>query len=165
MITYREFTPSGWDSRQNYLGNPLNDRQNWAVAPVGLNRDSCELEQSNFATFLDILGGESENVEIHRFGHWAIGWYEIILVNPHNQPAFFKARELESKLEDYPCLDEEDYSQREFVSINERWDNAGLSERVELLNGAGASIFAARRDSCWGIEAGCGDWPQSLIQP
>lgn len=76
-------------------------RENWIVAPVSRNRDSGPLDESNFASALELLGGESESCEVHRFGHWGPGWYEIIIVHPS------RAREiddLESSLESYPVL-------------------------------------------------------------
>jgi hypothetical protein len=50
------------------------------------------------------------------------------------------------RLEDYPILDEMDWSEREWDAACEVWEHAGLRERIECCSRAGISIFAARRD-------------------
>lgn len=79
MQTYAEFRPTAFDRRGAFLDD---DRRAWYVLPVTRTRDSGTFDQSNFETALRILGGESETCEVHRFGHWGPGWFEIILVHP-----------------------------------------------------------------------------------
>lgn len=116
MDTYSKFRPTGFDSHINFD----NDREAWLVLPCGRNRDSECLDESNFATALKILGGEREDVEVHRFGHWACGWFEIILVRPDSAAAK-EAEEIEAALANYPVLDDNDYSEREHEAANETW--------------------------------------------
>jgi hypothetical protein len=78
MEPYSEHQPTGFDR----AGAFLPDRQDWLVAPVSRTRDSGPIDESNFQCFLDALGDESESVEVHRFGHWGPGWYEIIIIDP-----------------------------------------------------------------------------------
>lgn len=104
--TYKQFTPSTHDAR----GLGLPDRQDWLVCPVTQSRDSEALERSNFRVAVRRLGGESETVEVHRFGHWACGWFEILLVAPSRLP---DAQGLAESLDDYPVLDEMDLSELE----------------------------------------------------
>ena len=139
-ITYSEYQPTGFDPK----GLGLEDRRNWLVAPVGLTRESDILSESNFASALRTLGGESETVEVHRFRHWAVGWFEIILVHPDRED---EINEMEGALLDYPVLDESDWSEREYEAIQDYWDNMDLSDRVELCAENGESIFAARHNS------------------
>ena len=108
MKTYSTWRPTGFDSP----GLGLDDRQTWYVAPIGRNRDSDMLAESNWDVGLAMLGGESEDVEVHRFGHWACGWFEIILVRPDSE-ACTMAQRLEDTLAEYPVLDDEDFSRRE----------------------------------------------------
>lgn len=111
MKTYREFSPSQHDTR----GLGLPNRQSWYVVPVAQNRDSPAYEVSNFRVALRMLGGELEDVvEVHRFGHWACGWFEIILISPDAEEKVLTAREIESKLENYPLLDEDDVAELEY---------------------------------------------------
>lgn len=141
MERYRDFAPTPFDNK----GAFLSDRQDWFVVPVTRTRDSDLLAQSNFEAALKLLGGESDDVEVHRFGHWGPGWYEIILVRPGSD-AEKKAQEIADSLESYPVLDDEDLSNREYEAACEYWENADLDDRIRLCKEAGVSIFAARRE-------------------
>lgn len=130
MNTYKTFRPTSFD----HAGICLPDNQDWLVAPVGRNRDSDCLAESNFGTFVKAMGGESENVQIHRFGHWANGWFEIVLINPAMPELVKLAQELEGSLENYPVLDENDFSEREHNEANEIWKNCYREkERIEYI--------------------------------
>lgn len=142
MQTYSEHQPTGFDPK----GAFLRDRQSWLVLPVSRTRDSGSLDESNFAVALEQLGGESDTVEVHRFGHWGPGWYEIIIINPEDAAAVKTAEEIESALADYPILSDDDYSERQFNAAAETWSHMSLSERVETLRRHRVSIFAARRE-------------------
>jgi hypothetical protein len=155
-VIYSQYEPTGFD----IAGLGLPDRQDWIVAPCGRNRDSGILDESNFHACLLALGGESETVEVHRFGHWACGWFELILVDPSRAD---EVTELADALEYYPLLDESDYSEREFEAVNETWESMSTRDRVDALREAGGSIFAARRGDPWNIETRAGDWPTCII--
>lgn len=140
LQTYREYSPTQFDTR----GLNLPDRQDWFVAPVGRNRDSDCLAESNFAALVKALGGESDTVEVHRFGHWACGWFEIVLVHPSREE---ELGELECALASYPVLDEHDFSERECNEAQRVWANSFLRERIEACKRARVSVFAARHDA------------------
>jgi hypothetical protein len=108
LSTYGGHRPTGFDSHL-----PLAGREDWLIVPVSRNRDSGMLDESNFEAALEILGGESDDVEVHRFGHWGPGWYEIIIVRPGSK-AEKEAEEIEAALANYPVLNDEDHSQREY---------------------------------------------------
>lgn len=128
MQRYSEFRPTCFDSAGAFLG----DRQDWLVCPVSRTRDSGPFDESNFEAALKILGGESEEVEVHRFGHWGPGWFEIIIVAPGSEAAR-KAEEIEASLENYPVLDDEDLSSREYDDFLESWDNWGAKDFRKFL--------------------------------
>lgn len=108
MKLYKEFRPSPYD----VSGLGLDDQQDWLVVPVLQNRDSEALELSNFRVVqADLERHTSEDthphhsdvdMEVHRFGHWANGWFEIILVRP-DSPAAKRAEYWEKKLELSNC--------------------------------------------------------------
>lgn len=100
----------------------VEDRNNWLLVPVGRNRDSGPLEESNFEAALETLGGESETVEVHRFSHWGPGWFEIIICHPSRLK---DVEDVARSLEDYPVLNDEDHSSRERDATQEDWDNWG----------------------------------------
>ena len=100
---------------------------------VARNRDSDLLSNSNFETALEQLGGEGENVEIVRIGHWACGWIEYLGVR-EGTPEYDSAVEIHASLEDYPVLDDEDLSQREYEEAHRVWaDCYSASERIKYI--------------------------------
>ncbi len=142
MKAYKNWAPSGFDTR----GLALDDRQEWLVAPVSVNRDSGCLERSNWEIVTAELTGWPDDCEIHRFGHWACGWFEIALVRP-GSPAASAAELWESALSEYPVASDAHFSDLETLEALKWWDDMGLRSRVELCKRAGVSIFAARRGS------------------
>lgn len=118
---YRDWAPSQFDTR----GLGLPDRQDWIVAPVMRTRDSGPLSESNFASVLKSVGGESDTVEIHRFAHWGPGYFEILLVAPEHARTI---QEITCALESYPILDESDLSMRESEAAFEAWITFGFRE-------------------------------------
>jgi hypothetical protein len=85
---------------------------------VGQHRDSDCLARSNFRSMLRLLGGESDTVLVLRDSHWAVGWVETIYIHESNAAALQTADEILTALEDYPVVDESDYSELE-------WETAG----------------------------------------
>lgn len=131
MKTYAEFSPSVGAAR----GLGLPDRQNWLVAPVTTNRDADCLQRSNWEVVTRDLQGfgvdageDNPSVEIHRFGHWACGWFEICLVRP-GSPAEVKAGGWEDCLSDYPVASDSHFSDLEWTETADYWARMGLSER------------------------------------
>ncbi len=131
---YRDYAPTQYDTK----GLALPDRQDWLVVPHGLNRDSPLWQESNWHAALALLGGESETLEVHRFNHWACGWFEVMLLHP--------SREADLALvdvDDYPLLDEDDLSDRQWQAYTECFNARdmvrelrrvhGLSDRAEEL--------------------------------
>jgi len=112
----------------NYCGSEWHNH----IAILGRSRDSQILEQSNFEVALAELGGESdcecdENdchcpVIITRSSHWAVGWVEELRVAIHDTKKLKIALKLLNRLDEYPILDESDYSERELDEVNETWE-------------------------------------------
>lgn len=139
MQRYSEFRPTQFDPR----GLSLDEQQEWLVLPVAQNRDSGPLEQSNFAVALESLGGESDVVQVHRFGHWANGWFEIIIVDPADKRAVTIAEDIERALEDYPVLDDSDFSEREHEDFLQSWSSFGASDFRRTLR---AMVWQSKAD-------------------
>jgi len=98
--------------------------------PFGRNRDSDHSDESNFDAALKLLGGESDTVEIVRFGHWACGWVEYLFVHPSRKA---ETDAILARLEDYPILDEDDFSAREHEAALQSWDDYGCREFANAL--------------------------------
>lgn len=128
MRTYSQFRPTAHDSHI-----PLEGREDWIVVEVIRTRDSGCLEESNFNTALQRLGGESDTVEVHRFGHWGPGWYELIIVAP-NSGAAKEAARIEQALKEYSILDEDDFSRLEMEESQEVWKhNFCTEDRIDFI--------------------------------
>ena len=153
MKLYRDWSPTPFDP----AGAFTPEYHDWYVVPVIRTRDSGPFDESNFTAALALLGGETDPdepdhaVTVLRCGHWGPGWFEIILVRT-GSPAYLNAVEIERRLEDYPLLDEDDFSAREWEDANETWEHCyNVRDRVEMIQeynarhaGYPISIFAAR---------------------
>lgn len=123
---YRNFAPTCFDHHIEVGG-----LEDWLVGPTQ-TRDSGPLDRSNFQTALEMLGGEGENVQVHRFGHWGPGWFEIILVAPDTT----EAQTLESirdSLEDHPVLSDWHYSKLETQECDEYWESYQWREAIKQI--------------------------------
>ena len=122
--------PSGFDSFDNYFGDlPSND----LIVVVTRSRDSDLIEESNWECALEMLGGENSSVKIHRFGHWACGWWDALCVIQGSEKEEI-GREIVESIENYPLLDEEDHSRRESEQADKVWrDDYSPTERVGFL--------------------------------
>jgi len=81
---------------------------------LGRNRDSDNLDNSNFEMGLKNLGGESDTVIKVCESHWLCGWVEWIAINESDESALQLADEMKDNLNNYPVLNDEDYSEREY---------------------------------------------------
>lgn len=155
MRTYAEYAPTSMDTR----GLALPDRQDWLVGPCGRTRDSGNVETANWRAQIARLG-ESDDVEIHRFGHWACGWLELVLVRP-GSPAAMSAAEIEAGLADHPIVDEETLSDTETEARNDAWGQAYggahyVAEHIAERCGFYSPTRARFRDMCveaWDVVA------------
>ena len=124
----------------------------WQYSPecfvfLGRHRDSDIITESNFNVALERLGGESDTVKVVRESHWAVGWVEWIAIHESDNEALELARDMVDSLNDYPILNESDFSGREWDAAHEYWESLDLSERVDLCRDSAISIFAARCES------------------
>lgn len=107
-------------------------RADWRVLSVTLTRDSQPIDESNFEAAQRLLDDAGATYEIHRFRHWAIGWYEKIFIAP-DDVSLAAAGEIECALESYPVLDEYDWSAREYEDQVRAWCDWGARDYVEAL--------------------------------
>ena len=121
------------------------NRREYYVA-LGRHRDSDTLTESNWRVLLKMLGGESETVLIIRDSHWAVGWVEAIYIHESDTARCEIADRQLQRLEDYPVLDEEDWSALQWDLACEYWQRASVRERVDWCQRYRVSVFAARRD-------------------
>jgi hypothetical protein len=117
---WKEFESFSWH------GHPdVDDLDNWCIFYTH-NRDSGLLDQSNAAQIDEALkpftdGDDPDCVSEHN-SHWAwVDGYAIRVFDKQRQitPAFRAYFNLQSRMSDYPALDEEDYSRREYEATLE----------------------------------------------
>lgn len=104
----------------------IDDAENWAVIYTH-HRDSGLLDQSNAAVIAKAMQpfteGDDPDVVFESHHHWAVGHINGFSIRVfHNSEvteAFKMYHELAEQLADYPILDEEAYSSREFEATFE----------------------------------------------
>jgi hypothetical protein len=117
-----------WKADRDYGGEDMSDY----YILYGTNRDADLLTQTNFNEIEKDFDGK-EGVEAHRFGHWAVGWTELILV--HKDSPFLKeADEVAKSLQDYPVYDEGAYSEAQVNQVKEDWESYGKSDSIHTLD-------------------------------
>lgn len=91
---------------------------------LGRNRDSDNLDNSNFDCALKQLGGESDTVIVVIENHWAVGWVQWIAIHESDESSLMLADDIADKLGDYPVLDADDYSEREWKDFSSNCEQA-----------------------------------------
>ena len=122
----------------------LADPDNWAIFYTH-HRDSDLLDQSNAAVIQKTLErfteGDDPDVVFESHSHWAVGHIDGFSVRVfHNcemTEAFRAYHELQERLDEYPVLDEDDYSNREFEATLENIRNVAwrLKNAYALTDG------------------------------
>ena len=105
----------------------MDDADRWAIVYTS-NRDSGLIDQSNAAVIAKALEalaeGDNPQIVAERHSHWLIGHvdgYSIQVYDAEGNitPAFKTYFELLEQMEQYPLLDESDYSDREYEATIE----------------------------------------------
>lgn len=153
-----------YERPQHYAGATFED----TYTVYAVHRDSDSITRSNWRVLLRTCGfsaerkadGEirtnapnaeddgtlSDPIVVTRARHWAVGWIDTLRVRFDADPTLIaRLDRLIGKLEDYPILDEDDHSELEWSEACAYWEQMSVRDRVEYLQDARLSIFAARR--------------------
>lgn len=113
MGNWRKFESFGWHDRPY-------DAERWAIIYTH-SRDSGLLAQSNASVYERVLEAEEYEADVRaeHHGHWACGWIDGYAIRVRDDmlqltPAWIAYCELKLAESEYPALDEDDYSQREY---------------------------------------------------
>ncbi len=142
MIKLSEFRPTQLDA----AGLFRKDKHNWLVCDISVNRDSNVLAQANWKALSKILAKFNGDYEVLRFGHWACGWFEIVVIKPDSK-CQEEVEKIEKAISDYPVICDITYSQMESEEISSIWSGLSISERINLCNKCKISIFSSRGNS------------------
>jgi hypothetical protein len=133
---WQDFTCFSW-----FRQDEIDDPENWAIIYTH-HRDSGLLDQSNAEAISNALRsfaeGDNPNVVVESHNHWAVGHIDGFSIRVfrrgHITKAFRKYHELAQKLADYPVLDENDWSLREYEATLENIADAAwrLKNEYEL---------------------------------
>lgn len=121
---HAKFQSFGWSSDER-----PEDCENWAIVYLS-SRDSGLLAKSNESVILSELAPYIHDVVIISHSHWAVGYVDGILIRVYNTDgtitdAFRKYAGLKIALDDYPVLNEDDYSNREYAAAVENIEQVG----------------------------------------
>jgi hypothetical protein len=130
---WRDFECFCW-----HRARELDSPDNWFIT-YSHHRDSGLLDQSNAAAIEAALEpfteGDDPDMVPERHSHWACGWIDgwsiRVFRDGHITDAFRHYHELAQRLDEYPVLDEEDYSRREYDATIENLTDAAWRLRHE----------------------------------
>lgn len=141
MTTTLDYRPTAVDSPIGSFFEYDDPRRRWVVVATQ-TPDSDAVSRSNFLAACRILGGESDTVEVHRYGHWGPGWVEVLIADTRHAAT---VQGIHDRLEDYPVLDEELLSHMEWEQAQDTWEGMFPAERTELCKQEGLDRRMARR--------------------
>jgi hypothetical protein len=140
--------------------NELNDADHWAVIYTH-HRDSGLLDQSNAAAIENALKpfseGDDPDVVFESHSHWAVGHVDGFSIRVFKDGQITKAfqtyHELAQQLDDYPILDESDYSDRECEATLENIGDAAwrLKHDFDLPDDWASQVYS------WLSDHRCGE--------
>lgn len=164
METYAPEYVNRWKLPRDYAGAEWPEYYN----ACGRHRDSDILTESNFYATLRAVGGESETVQIVRESHWAVGWIEWLAIHESDAAALRAADRCAESLEDYPILDDDDFSRREDEACAEVWEHCfRRRERAEYFrrhdHGGGFRELLAAVRGDWSAAASILNCPSDLL--
>jgi hypothetical protein len=128
----------------------LNDADNWCIVYTH-HRDSELLDQSNAVVIEKVLEpftkGKNADVVAEHHHHWAVGWADGYSIRVFRRgritKAFRKYHALAVRLANYPVLDEQDYSAREYEATIANLADAAwkLKREYELPEGWEEAVY------------------------
>lgn len=128
-----------FDSFVWFRRNELKRPEDWGIFYTH-NRDSVLIDQSNAAVINKAMRpfteGNDPDVVMESHSHWAVGHVDGFSVRVFKRgritKAFCKYHELAVQMDEYPILDETDYSNREYEATYENLDLAAWSLKREF---------------------------------
>lgn len=147
---WRHFGSFAW-----HRSYELDDADAWAVIYTS-NRDSGLLDQSNEQAINERLekyaDDEDADIVFERHSHWAVGFVtgmSVRVFKPDGSitDAFKEVCSIQAAMDDYPVLDEQDYSQREYDATLENYSNEIGHYRSELPAGWESEVYSFFSDT------------------
>lgn len=133
----------------------LEDADAWAQVYTS-NRDSGLLAQSNEEAINEMLekfaDGDDPDLVFETHSHWACGHIDGFSVRVYRADgtiteAFKEVCRIQERLDDYPLLDEEDYSERELSATLENYASEIGHYRSDLPDGWESEVYSHFSDN------------------
>jgi hypothetical protein len=139
-----------FDSFAWFRSREIDDPASWAVIYTH-TRESGLLDRSNAAVIAKALepftDGDDPDVVVESHSHWAVGHVDgfsmRVMTDGAVTAAFKVYHELQKRMDDYPVLDESDYSNREYDATLENIGNSArrLKREFTLPEGWESDVF------------------------
>ena len=134
------------------------DADKWAIIYTH-NRDSGLLDQSNASiiekTLQPFTKGNNPDIVFESHSHWAVGHVDGFSIRVYKRgkitKAFREYHKLAKRLDDYPILDEEDYSNREYEATFENIADAAwrLKNEYDLPKDWQSAVYSWFADNAY----------------
>jgi hypothetical protein len=141
---WQQFSSFAW-----HRGYNLEDADRWAIFYTS-RRDAGLLDQSNHAEIAKLLApftdGDDPDVVAESHSHWAMGHvdgFAIRVLDKDGQitDAFKEFCSIKEKLDDYPILNESDYTEREYEATLENYRSEMWVLRKQLPAGWESKVY------------------------
>ena len=142
---WRQFDSFAW-----HRSYDLDDADRWCVWYTS-SRDAGLLERSNESAINERLRlfseGDDPDLMFERHSHWAVGHLDGFSIRVYRQdgsitPAFEEFCRIKERLDDYPVLDESDYSEREFEATLDNYRGEMWRLKDTLPAGWEAEVYS-----------------------
>ena len=140
-----------WSCFVWFRESEIDDPENWAVIYTH-NRDSGLLDQSNADQIAEAMephtNGDDPDVVFESHDHWAVGHVDGFSIRVFRDgqitDAFRTYHDLTERLSEYPILDEEDYSRREYEATLENIADSAwrVKHEYELPEGWEGDVYS-----------------------
>lgn len=141
-----------FDSFVWFRDRDVEDAEKWSIVYTH-NRDSGLLDQSNAAVISKAMApfadDDDPDVVFESHSHWACGWISGFSIRVFDASgaitqAFTQYHELAQAMDDYPILDESDYSERELTATLENIVDAAwrLKRQFDLPEGWESEVYS-----------------------
>ncbi len=148
---WRDFNCFAW-----HRGCELENADHWCVWYTS-SRDAGLLEQSNEKAINDRLRpfgeGDDPDLVFERHSHWVVGYLDgfsirVFKADGTITPVFKEFCHVKEALEDYPILNEQDYSEREYMETLANYRGETWRLKDELPEGWESEVYGWFSDNC-----------------
>jgi hypothetical protein len=142
---WRKFSCFAWNR-----GYDLDDADNWTIWYTS-GRDAGLLAQSNHDEIAKLLNafteGDDPDVVFESHSHWAVGYLDGASIRVYGKDgkitdAFNTYCWIKARLDDYPVLNEADYSEREYNATLENYRSELWDMEKQLPEGWASEVFS-----------------------